>query len=266
MKFSLKKIKRMSKPLHPFARPKVSSTPRRVDTTAFKKKNEESRDVARVTIAANQACDRQLDFLSVVPYPAARLQTMRSPFKVDKRILAKFNNFDTCDEEDCGIVFQMKYPRGHFIIELGPATNAGLGERLNSPLFSNDSGGYALKVNGIVGATIWLCVGDLVTITYQPGNCRGTSQPQDLQDFLAITGDPFGGQPSAAINQVSPYYTSANMVESLGPKPIFGTQKIYREQTVQFSVPPFLAFQRLFLVESAAVATFVNVIVLNCCD
>lgn len=260
----------MSKPLHPFTRPKVASAPRRVDTTAFKKKHEESRDVARATVAANQMCDRQLDFLSIVPYASARLQTMRSPFKIDKRILAKFNNFDTGDEEcdtTCsGIGFQMKYPRGHFIIELGPATNAGLGERLNSPLFSNDSGGYALKVNGIVGATIWLCVGDLITVTYQPGDCRGTHQPQDLQDYLAITGDPFGGQPSAAFNQVSPAYTAANVVESLAPKPIFGTQKIYREQTVQFSVPPFLAFQRLFLVESAAIGTFVNVMVLNCCD
>ena len=250
----------------------VPTNTKKVDTRAVSKKPDEKIQVERavcpVSTMPRPIYTADMSMLSTVPYASARLQGISSPFCVDRVQLAKFNNFRVGCESTCDATtpFQSEYPNGHFLIGIGPAHNSSMGRRLNSPNFNAESGGYALSSNGIVGSTIWLCVGDQITLTYKPGECRHRRRIMDNTDYICITTDPFGGNAFSTVNQYSPDPSNPNITPSLAPEPVFGTQKIFRDSTETVFVAPWMAYQNLYIVESAAVGTFLRVVVLLSCD
>lgn len=234
----------------------------KVDTRAISKRVPEKK--RNVEEAAGSCYGQAAITLSTVPYPVSRLQSMRSPFTVDREMFRKFNNFGDCPRT-CGDGQFMPESDFPFYISLGPANNSPMGKRLNSPLFNSESGGYALSMNGIVGGTMWLCVGDRITISYFPGECKRRRRVLDGEDFICITADPFGGNNTSFTNDYSKNEHTQLASPSLEPEPIFGTQRIYRNSSEIVDIAPWMAYQNVFLVENTAVGTFLRIVILACC-
>lgn len=203
---------------------------------------------------------------SIVPYAASKNQALRSPFCVSRERLALFNNFNMTDCVGQGTGIGPSYPLNHFCISHVPAHNTALGRRLNSSLFNVESGGYTLSVNGTGAAQIYLVVGDRVTFTYSPGDCRRRRRMSDEEDFICITTDRFGGGPFSFTNSFSPDPENSTYTPSLEPEPVFGTQRIYRGGTETLFVTPWMAWMELNLIESGAVGTYLRINVVRSDD
>jgi hypothetical protein len=217
-----------------------------------------------------------INMLSTVPFYSSRLQSMKSPFTVDKQILDQFNNMNSMNSfthGGCGSGDSYcncpRFDTGNkrVTFTLGRSHDTPMGRRLNSKLFVVQSAGYQLAMNGIVGSPLWLCLGDRVDVHYCPGNARRRQNCDAQQkDYLCLSTDPFGGGPHSFTNEFDPAGYNPNFTPSLAAEPVFGTQKIFAGSTQTLAVAPWLSQGIYYMVESAAVGTFCPVIIMGCCN
>jgi hypothetical protein len=147
-----------------------------------------------------------------------------------------------------------------FVVTLAPASSHPNRDYLLSPRFKGENLGYALSCNAASGRTIFLVVGQVVTIKWKPGNLRrGTSAEHGN---LVLTTNCIGGPPTNSVNSITNNPNEYLVSPAVAAAPFFGTRPIPPEDTYLLNVNEAMAYAPLYLVETQASFSVLRVVVL----